>query len=62
MTLAEMFTRLKTAVGGNREKQQYEDTFGMPLEEKQYITMPNPWNRRILGELEICTAPFGPAG
>lgn len=53
MTLAEMFTRLKTAVGGNREKQQYEDTFGMPLEEKQYITMPNPWNRRILGELEF---------
>lgn len=30
MTLAEKFTRLKTSVGGNREKMHFEDTFGMP--------------------------------
>lgn len=27
MTLAEKFTRLKTSVGGNREKMHFEDTF-----------------------------------
>lgn len=53
MTLAEQYSRLKKAVGGNREKMRYEDTFGMPMEEKQHITPPNRWNRRILGELDF---------
>ena len=53
LTLAEKFTRLKTGIGGNREKMHYEDTFGMPREEAHYITPPNRWQRRILGELEF---------
>ena len=40
MTLAEKFTRLKTSVGGNREKMHFEDTFGMPKEEQAHITRP----------------------
>ena len=38
MTLAEKFTRLKTSVGGNREKMHFEDTFGMPKEEQAHVT------------------------
>ena len=47
------FIRLKTAVGGNREQTQYEETFGMPMEEKAYITSSNADNRRILSETEF---------
>ncbi len=52
-TLTERFLKLKTSIGGNREKRQYEDTFGMPREEANYITLPNRWHRRILAELEF---------
>ena len=44
MTLAEKFTRLKTSVGGNREKMHFEDTFGMPKEEQAHITRPGRGN------------------
>ena len=50
-TLAQRYHRLKTSIGGNREKRRYEETFGMPHEEQAYITPPNAWQRRILGEL-----------
>ena len=53
MTLAEKFTRLKTSVGGNREKMHFEDTFGMPKEEQAHITRPGRANARILAELEF---------
>lgn len=53
MTLAEKFTRLKTSVGGNREKCTFEDTFGMPKEEQAHITRPGRANARILAELEF---------
>ena len=53
MTLAEKFTRLKTGVGGNREKFRFEDTFGMPKEEQAHITRPSRANTRILSELEF---------
>jgi alpha-mannosidase len=52
-SLAQKFLSVKTGVGGNREKRRYEDTFGMPPEEAGYITMPNCWHRRLLGELEF---------
>lgn len=51
--VAEKFTRLKTSIGGNREKGGYEDTFGMPREELEGITRPNRANTRIIGELEF---------
>ena len=50
--LTAKYIRLKTHVGGNREKTGYENTFGMPEEEQRHITGPNPMNRRILAELE----------
>ena len=51
-SLAEKFTRIKTAVGGNREKSGFEYTFGMPQEEVSRITPPSRANRRLLAELE----------
>ena len=51
--LTEQFIRLKTTIGGNREKTGYEDTFGMPREEQAHITPPSRWNTRILSELEF---------
>ena len=51
--IAEKFTRLKTSIGGNREKFGYEDTFGMPREEQFSITRPNRSNTRIISELEF---------
>lgn len=51
--LATKYTNLKRLVGGNREKRGYEETFGMPQEEQAYVTMPNKWIRRILGEIEF---------
>ena len=70
--LTEQFYRLKTSIGGNREKKRYEDTFGMPREEQAYITLPNRWHRRIVSELEfvlrlskvnpdLCNGPLGAA-
>ena len=47
------FINLKTAIGGNREQQHFENTFGMPFEELNRITMPNAHNKRIIGELEF---------
>ena len=52
MTLAQRFYNLKTAIGGNREKSGWEDTFGMPREWQHRITMPNKFIRRIIGQLE----------
>lgn len=51
--IAAKFTKLKTSIGGNREKFQYEDTFGMPREEQFHITRPNQANTRIISELEF---------
>lgn len=51
--LAAKYTRLKRQIGGNREKFDYEETFGQPKEEFYGITMPNEWNRRILAEIEF---------
>mgnify|MGYP001854035930 CR=1 FL=1 len=39
--LAAEYTKLKKLVGGNREVMGYEETFGMPREEAQYVTMPS---------------------
>ena len=52
-SLSARYADVKKKVGGNREKFFYEDTFGMPKEEVQHITMPNKWNRRILSETEF---------
>ena len=48
----ETFYRLKTSIGGNREKAGFEYTFGLPEEERNGITPPGRRNRRILAELE----------
>lgn len=53
MVLWQKFLRLKTSIGGNREKHQFEHTFGLPREEQFYITTPNKWHRRIVSELEF---------
>lgn len=54
MNLTQRYAALKTKVGGNREITGYEETFGMPREEQQHITMTNKWIRRVLAELEFC--------
>lgn len=51
--LTQRFAALKKAVGGNREITHYEETFGMPREEFELITPPNPSIRRLLSELEF---------
>ena len=51
--IVEKFVKLKTSIGGNREKTGYEDTFGMPKEEQAHITRPNKANNRIVSELEF---------
>ncbi len=50
--LAEQYTRLRTRVGGSREKSGFEYTFGMPEEEVNRIAPPSRMNRRVLAELE----------
>ena len=50
--LSAKYIRLKTAVGGNREKYGFEYTYGVPEDEVRRITPPSRMNRRILGELE----------
>lgn len=52
MNLWSDFKKLKTSIPGNREKFHYEESFGMPREEFEHITMPNKYNRRIISELE----------
>lgn len=52
-TLAQKYSVLKKAVGGNRESFGYEETFGMPREEQSHVTMPNKYIRRILAEIEF---------
>ncbi|MBD5459649.1 MAG: alpha-mannosidase [Lachnospiraceae bacterium] len=51
--IVEKFIKLKTSIGGNREKTEYEDTFGMPKEEQMHITRPNRADTRIISELEF---------
>ena len=47
------FIKLKTAIGGNREKFFYEEGVGASIEERNWITEPNKHNRRIISELEF---------
>lgn len=51
--IADKFVRLKTSIGGNREKTGFEFTFGTPMEEQAHITRPNRANYRIISELEF---------
>ncbi len=51
--IVEKFVKLKTSIGGNREKTGFEDTFGVPREEQQHITRPNRAQNRIISELEF---------
>ena len=51
--IIDKFSKLKTSIGGNRERFRYEDTFGMPKEEQAHITPPNRANTRIISELEF---------
>ena len=53
MNLPAKYKKLKTSVGGNREKNRYEETFGMPQEEFYKVTPPNKYIRRILAETEF---------
>lgn len=46
------FEALKRQVGGNREKPQFEFTFGATAEEKIGVTSPNPSITRILSEVD----------
>ncbi len=50
---ARRFLKLKTKVGGNREKHFYEDTFGPTHEEQSSITKPNKTVTRILSEINF---------
>lgn len=52
-TLAEKYKKVKTMVGGNREKVKYEETFGMPMEEFLKITVPNKYIKRIMAQVEF---------
>ena len=47
------FIKLKTSIGGNRELVGYEETFGMPIEEKMRITAPNRHIKRLISQLEF---------
>ena len=51
MNLFQRFLDLKTKVGGNREKREFEFTFGRSVAENNRITEPSPYIRRILAEL-----------
>ena len=52
-TLAQRFEQLKTRVGGNREKRNFEFTFGTPAEEHMGITPPSRGAVRILSEIHF---------
>ena len=49
--LAQRFLELKKQVGGNREKQAFEFTFGRTPEEGMGITAPAPHIVRILSQI-----------
>ena len=51
--LAGRFAALKRRVGGNREKLDFEWTFGMPAEEQARVTPPNRQIVRILSEVNF---------
>lgn len=51
--IADKFVKLKTSIGGKREKTGFEYTFGTPMEEQAHITRPNRANHRIISELEF---------
>ncbi|MCR5753858.1 MAG: hypothetical protein K6G30_03450, partial [Acetatifactor sp.] len=52
-SMVEKFAYIKTKIGGNREKQHFEDTFGMPREEQMHITPPSRNHIRIISELDF---------
>ncbi len=52
-SIAQKFYNLKTSVGGNREKNIFEYTVGIPMIEKAGISRPSRANNRILAELEF---------
>ncbi len=71
-TLVQRFERLKTRVGGNREKRNFEYTFGTPAEEHMGVTPPGRAVVRILSQLHFalemsrqaqgrCDGPIGEA-
>lgn len=60
--IAGKYSRLKRQVGGNREKTEFEFTFGMPEEELRRITPPSRAAARILGELEFAIRLSGAEG
>ena len=47
------FIQLKISIGGNREHQGYEETFGQPMEEQLHITPPARHHRRLISQLEF---------
>ena len=47
------FIKLKTAIGGNREKYSFEEGVGTSIEEKNLITAPIKHNKRIIRQLEF---------
>ena len=50
---ANRFLKIKTRVGGNREKFWFEDSFGPTHEEQSGITKPNKQIERILSEINF---------
>ena len=52
-SLAQRFYNLKTKIGGNREKSEWNQNTGMPMETVYRVTMPNKDIRRIIGQLEF---------
>ncbi|MDR1530758.1 MAG: hypothetical protein LBS62_00970 [Clostridiales bacterium] len=56
------FERVKTSVGGNREKRAFEFTFGMPRETVFHVTMPGKHARRIISELDFALRLSGANG
>ena len=51
--LAMLFKKIKTGIGGNREKREFENTSNLPRVEKYGVTPINAHQRRILGQLEF---------
>ena len=47
------FKKIKKSISGNREKMNYEHSFGLPVEEQWNVTPVNKWNRRIIAQLEF---------
>ena len=47
------FIDIKTRIGGNREKHDFEFTFGTPIETRSGITMPAAHIRRIIAETDF---------